>query len=414
MRGDKVKYPKMKHATFSQLLIYFPAFSFFLVIFTAPWIVKYLGTYTIIIVAASAVFSIWYLFHFAPLLILSDAVFSTIRCWKRARVYFETARNGTDRETARLRLSKRRRGLGKAYTPLASIVAPTAIFYKRKRPTSVFWFAVEKISVVYSVPYLDKTGYLEILRNADTQVRAIRQPKNKMSKLLMDKRQKEAPIATVAAVVILTDRVDPALLEQGIKGQRHKNSYILPCVAVLSSGRYYYDSLKEPHFIGLSERPIKNYAIDLMKKQLFGGRLPLRGNDRYLPFEMKDISLNMSVWDYAKQFRSAWKEGDREERGIAKKLTPGEVRIKDDCIYCKIGKRTARFLLLLDEGTPREIQVLTEAYWCQPRRSIISKKDMSELQQRMRLHLVGNGYTPEFIEPIEDDSTRATKYDTEK
>lgn len=394
-----MKFPKLKHPTLCQIILYAPALLFFVVLLVGGVRLPFgyePGSEYGIVLALSGVLALCYLLRYFLLLLLSDAVFADIRAWKRTRMWYVTNRNGTDRKTAETVLHRRSRRCGRASPPVKSRYQPICLTYRRCFSWTQFWAAIEKIGMVFSVDSLDAQTWSAVTHAAAANVTAMHREPNRGR--FPDKKKKKAPVATASVAVILTDHMDAEIVQRVQKRVSCRRGYLLVCVVDFETGRYYFDGKTEYYIQGMTERPEKNYAIGLLKRLAFGGRVPLRGNDHYIPYTGRDYDLEMSVWEYIRTFRETMRESKSEEKRFIKRMYHGQVKLKDEILYCKLGERTASFVAFVDENDAAKIEIQVEHTWTFPRRSRISKKDMAELKSRMEAWLVAAGYQPTFVD----------------
>lgn len=388
-----MKFPKLKHPTLCQILLYLPAFTFFVAIFLNIYIADTVGgLVAILFFAGGAAFSLWYLIKNAILLIASDMIFSEIRYWKTARTVYFTERNGRNLATAEKRILRCLRG--KSVEPLNNFVQPIAFRYQRRRPLSVFYFAIEKMTLVYSVDVLTEDNFRQIMASAKQNAQKARVQKSNISTFLMEKAQKNAQIVSGTAVVILAQRSEIEITERTVQASSGKFGCIAPCVAVLDQGAYYMDAMREAYMLGMTEKPAKNFVVELLRKVVFDGKFPCKGNNNLLPFVAPDINPEMTLWELMRLSKDAVGEAKKEERKLVKKLRNGEVLYEDALVYCKLGERTASFIADEKEGV---VEIFFDGMWSYPKINKISKKDEAELRQRIETYFVTNGKRVKFL-----------------
>ena len=365
-----MKFPKLKHTLLCAVLIYSPALMFFVFPFFGP---LFSGGYDGIFIAIwilLGIFSVFYLIRNFPFFITTDITLSTIRLWKKDRLWVEFDRDGINRQSMERKLLRRIRR--------TSLVTPQPLCLCRRHAVSwtVFWSSVEKFYTLYSVGYLDADGYRSIMRAVEANAKV--PPRGRMP---FDKRKRKAPVASAGVVVILADRVAEEISAILRRQHTYHESCHLACVADFSVGRCYFDGMGEPYLAGMTGKPVKNMAIALLRRTVFGGRLPKRGSDNCPPepFPDGELSVEMSLWDYIRSFREEMANGRRRDKAIYRKLKDGEVLLQDDVLYCRLGERGVSFFVETDgeeqESGEGVIEVLMEDSWEYPRRANISKKD---------------------------------------
>ena len=398
-----MKWPKLKLTVLCQVLIYLPVLVPFIYCIVAELFGgEAVGVKAAIFVAVLFLLlflTIVYLIHFAGILIFSDLFFLMIRYWKRDRLCYESAGNGTNLAQAERHIQRRCRRWGKAAPVEPVRPQPVAVYCRRCYSWTVFWKSIEKNCLIYRVERLDRELYGEILRSAGLNVRA--QQHTRKAAISIDKAKRKASVAVASVVVILADAIDPELPGLAREKPAVKSpGYLLPCVADVTHGRYYFDGMAEPYMLGVMGRPEKNMALGIVKRLVFGGRLPLKQSTRSPRFPLADFSPDMSLWQFLKEMRQGFGELKREEKWIAKRLKPGEVALRENRIFAKLGQRTAVFFCCEDETDARRlaVQLPKQGFWMYPRRSLISKKDREELKKRISVFLASQGYSVNFDE----------------
>lgn len=388
-----MNFPKLKRATLCQILLYIPAFSVFAAILLNAFFAELYGdVIAVLLFIGGIVLSLWYLFGFAGALLMSDFVFSHLRYWKKARSVYFTERNGIDLQTVQKKIVRRVKG--KKLEPIADMLQPIAFTYKRRRPLTTTYFAVEKITLVYCVDVLTEDLLLQITASAKRNASKARVPKSEISTFLMEKNQKEAPIGCGVAVVILAQHAAFEIAQRNVKAVSGDFGCLVPCIAVLDRGAYYFDAMREVYMLGMSEKPEKNIAIDMIERVVFSGKPPLKNNEHYLPFELKDVSPEMTLWELLRLYKGTMREIKEEENAIAKQLSHGEVLWQENDVYCKLHKRMACFSAERQENS---VRIFMDGMWSHPKVSHISKADQKELHARIEAYFVAKGYHPEFV-----------------
>ena len=140
------------------------------------------------------IFSVFYLIRNFPFFITTDITLSTIRLWKKDRLWVEFDRDGINRQSMERKLLRRIRRRGREVRS-TSLVTPQPLCLCRRHAVSwtVFWSSVEKFYTLYSVGYLDADGYRSIMRAVEANAKV--PPRGRMP---FDKRKRKAPVASAA------------------------------------------------------------------------------------------------------------------------------------------------------------------------------------------------------------------------
>ncbi len=383
-------FPKLKNGLCCRILAYLPAFSLFPYIFIFACFVEgfsaTIGGIALVGLLAVCAFSLWYLFSNFILLLTMEGVLAEVSAWKQARKEFPLPKRLHDRSTAEEILRKRLKRWGKTEEPLTSMGGLVHVAYHRRYSWMAYYASIEQIAMLYSVPCLDATLHTQILASAMRHFSKL----NRRPRFFIDRHKKKAPMARGCAVIILADQVTDEVYQklQSEKGR------IVCCVC--SGGRCVYQSKPEMHIVSMTQMPERNYTLNLVKKLVFRGRLPLRNNPHVLPFEdAGGYSPDMSLWEYFRTIRPVQREfkGERrKEKRYIKKMPEEEVRLWDNSVYFKRKGFTAEFIALPDEENPKLLHIEAERYWSYPRRRKMKHTDYQDLLQKIEQSLCSQGY----------------------
>lgn len=397
-----MKFPKLKNTFLCQFIMYFPAVLFFalIILLTTPLFENVNSAVRVILFIAANIAELLYIFVTGGLFLHSELLFSDIKAWKNDRKNYYTDCNGADRKTAQENIQRRLKSCGKKCEPVkCGNVAPSEMRYRRSYSWTVFWAAIERVCLLYSVDFLDADKYREIITSAQVNAKTVKCKKSDLH--FLDKNKKSAEISTAIAVIILADRVsyDIPKTVRNNNGEEtlYEKSCVLACVADFAGHRYITDGMKEPYIAGMVGYPTKNRAIDLLKKAVFAGRLPLKGNNEFSEYDFDGLDINMSLWEYISKTKKEINEEGKAERELVEKMRDGEVKATDDFLYCKIGERTAAFRKYADENDEDQVHVdISFNYWCFPKKNKISKKDMETVKQKISLYFSEKGQRVDF------------------
>ncbi len=107
-----MKFPKLKHTWLCAFLIYSPARMLFVFPFFGPLFSGGYDGIFVVIWILLGIFSVFYLIRNFPFFITTDITLSTIRLWKKDRLWMEFDRDGLDRQSAERKLLRRIRRRG--------------------------------------------------------------------------------------------------------------------------------------------------------------------------------------------------------------------------------------------------------------------------------------------------------------
>lgn len=398
-----MKFPKLTKPILTMIISYLP------IILPFGIVCAYLILFTdgemnllrIFALIGSTVVSLIFIIKNFGFYIFSDVLLQEIHVWQKARQYFESDINGRDLKTAEEIISRRCRFFGKEINPTRN---DNLVFYRlsRKNSGTVNWSRIDKNFLVYSVPFLDEKIYAEIISSARANIKAEDKPFKPT--IFTDKEQRKAPICKCSVVLILAESVSPYVFEKAVKcSQNNYDGCFMPCVADLSSGRYYFDSLKETFMAAI---PQKNKTISLITRLAFGGKLPLKDNDKMLPCEIDSEIFEMTLWDLIKLYRKSVKEGEEETGKFINKMKTDEVRIDESLVFYKMEKKTAVMMFSEDEENEKKIEVTLDAEYEYPVNGKFTISEMNRIKKRITEELTGMGYEVSFNEEMLPKSYR--------
>jgi len=302
----------------------------------------------------------------------AEILLDNIRSWQKDRLWFEYGQNGVDAgQVAHALLS----ACGKTLSPIAADglrYQAKGVFHKRTHTLSEEPAAVDKLAFVYHFDYLSENDYRALFSNVSL-----------ITKKLRHKHKKKVTYAA-AALLITADQVDPTVIKLVRKLPDFEEAAVVPCLYDGMSRRYIFDNFKEWYDLGLLPKPAKNYALDLIAGLVFGGSVPLKGNEHF------DMENALSEWrdktlgDLLQEFADTEKESKREIEEMASLLSNGELQYRDETLYLKHNDKLASFLTV--EENDGKTVVLTDQNWTYPKTNPISKKDYAALKQMVCTH----------------------------
>lgn len=331
----KIRFPKLKKPTLCKIILYAPAFlwvpiGILIAIFEESLESFIPDSAIVFLMLTPMVFALVYLFHNPFMFLAMDVTLEGIRLHLKDRKFFQTGKNGSTRAEAEKNISRRMSRLGYTCLPNKASPAPLLIKFYSHYSWTVFYARIEKICLLYSVGHLDPMLYRRIMTSASSNVIPLHG--NKAQMRFIDKQKKKAPIASAATVIILADSIDekiPAMVRRDLVS--YNESITLPCVADMSSGKYYFDSLADIHMLGISGKPAKNYALETIKKAVFGGHLPLKDNDNFC--EMKKFDPEATLWEAISEFNFNEGKVPFIYRILARHVKPGGSN-SEEITYC--------------------------------------------------------------------------------
>ena len=217
----------------------------------------------------------------------------------------------------------------------------------------------------------------------------------------IDKQKKKAPIASAAAVIILADSIDEKITNMVRRNiGSFKENVILPCVMDASSGKYYFDSLADIHILGMSGKPTKNYALEIIKKAVFGGHLPLKNNNNFNDDICRDfkgnLSPEMTLWEAIAEFNFNENKIPLLYRMLARRVKPGRFKFRGNYILCKIREKAMAFPYKTDSENEKHLHITMGKKSVSQFEKNLSKKEFETLREQLSEFLTSEGYTYEI------------------
>ena len=317
-----------------------------------------------------------------------DVMLASLHCSNTARRQFPLANIK--------RIEKRLRFFGRGCVSKGVYPEAHMIRYKFSPSFTVYARGIEKVACVYHTDFLDKDGYDAISRSAKAISNAL---SGKKKILFTDSSQKNAPLNRVTVMIIFAKRVEDRLWSSlyetvsGQDGDGYKISFI-PCVIDENREQCTFNCLREPYF-GYAY-PVKNRGICLVRKVVFGGKLPLRKNDAFIA-PSKDIDTEQSLWAFWRQTKKELIDDDKAEKKCFEALEHAQILIKDQMLYIKWGARGACVPVDIDDEG-RIVDVGELIAWHYSRSNPISKKDIADMKEVIKQHLEDEGFTCNFLD----------------
>lgn len=400
MKNPKLKFPKLKHPTLCKIILYAPAFLPFLVIILMLIFAEETESFlTFLPFILSCIFSLVYLFHNPFMFIGMDVTLEGMRLNLKDRKFFETTKNGSTKKDAEKAITRRMSRLGYTCEPNKASPAPLLIKFYSHYSWTVFYARIEKICLLYSVGHLDTGLYGQIISSASSNIAPLHG--NKAQMRFIDKQKKKAPIASAAAVIILADSIDEKITNMVRRNiGSFKESVILPCVMDASSGKYYFDSLADIHILGMSGKPTKNYALEIIKKAVFGGHLPLKNNNNFNDDICGDfkgnLSPEMTLWEAIAEFNFNENKIPLLYRMLARRVKPGRFKFRGNYILCKIREKAMAFPYKTDSENEKHLHITMGKKSVSQFEKNLSKKEFETLREQLSEFLTSEGYTYEI------------------
>lgn len=389
-----MKFPRIKNAMLCQIILmsaviagtFLPTIAFIMLIPT----LEIIG---VILMFAWCAFSVYLLIKYFPIIFSADLILDTIHCHNTAGKRFPLPYN-----YSRKKLQKAISKFGRGYEAEPNKPTSDAVRYKFSSPQTVYSSGIEKIVLSYSTDFLDKTGYTEIFKSAEGNVRALTGIKKA---LFLDKAQKSAPLNRVTVVFIFAKSIDEAF-RKGIyetvckkDGDGFEISF-LPCIIDEEAGFCIFNSIRIP-YMGFAY-PVKNRGIRIIRNLVFGGRLPLAyEEDVVLPEgDIAGMDLeNTSLWAFIKKLHYEFVGKEKEDKKRFLSMQDGDVILEGEYVYVKWGDRGVCLLAQTDEKK-KHITVDRIHRWDFPKQNPMKKTTRIEIKAAVAEYLKELGYSSEF------------------
>ena len=384
-----MKFPKLKHAMFCRIFIYVVVLGAFFVpiaiLLSLSFItetIKALGVLLLIVLL------LVYLVKNFIVLMAMDILLASLYCQNTARRSFNLYKKRSIVKIQRSIIHH-----GREQVPTALCPKPDILRYKAQISQTVYCRSIEKIIATYSCEFLDEVEYQKIINSASANVKALIGHKKTIR---TDPSQKNVPIHTVGVIVIFAMHVDEKLNVKlfDFVGKQAGDGWkyaIMPCVIDTQTMRCTFDSVRIP-YVGM-EYPVKNRGYHLIKKHVFGGKIPRKGNE--LLISIKDYNPEESLWEFWHRMKVELILNDKEMKKIFESLKDEEILYEEDYLYLKWQERGVCLNVELDEDR-KIVTVDAVDSWSYPRINKISKELINKTEKRISLYFNQMGYTTMF------------------
>lgn len=387
-----MKNPKLKQPLLCQILVYLPVLGAFILpmigICCLDFISEDIRAVAVIVLVIGLLV---YLFKNFVVLMGLELGLELLHCNLSARTCYTLPR-GRSLDAIANRICR----FGTACTPSPIQPQPFQLRYRFNSPVTVYTKGIEKVVAAYKADLLDLEQYHSIFRSAKANSQALT---NKKKALFLDRAQKKAPLNRVTVVVIFAQKVADQLwdnlYEQVCKqsGDEWEDTMI-PCVIDLDKGECVFNSVRLP-YIGFAY-PAKNRGIRLIKRIVFGGRIPLRDNHNHVT-PIEDMDIEKSLWDFWKELAKEAKDSNKKINKRMASMSDGQIILEEDLLYLKLDNRAVCLWVDRDdEKKTAEVESVT--HWSYPKANPIGKKTNAEIKSAIIRYFSNQGYTVLFEE----------------
>ena len=146
--------------------------------------------------------------------------------------------------------------------------------------------------------------------------------------------------------------------------------------------------------LGISGKPIKNYALEIVKKAVFGGHLPLRGNNNFT--EMKNFNPEATLLEAIAEYNFNEGKVPFIYRMLARTVKLGQFKFKGNYILCKIRKKAMAFPYKIDSENEKHLHITLSKKSVSKFEKNLSKKEFETLSDALAEYLDSEGFTYTF------------------
>ncbi len=316
-----------------------------------------------------------------------DITLACLSCYRTARTQYPLT---TSPEVVEKRLSR----FGSGQEPLPNSPQPAFLRYRFSHSLTAYSRGIERMAAVYHTDLLDGDTLRAIVRSGKANASAL---SGTRTSRFLDSAQKKAPMHCVMVLLIFSGQVEDELSGRlydrlckfTVDGEKDA---VLPCVVDLKRGICVFDGLRMP-YVGF-EYPVKNRGIRLIRRMVFGGKLPLKDKAHMVP--MKDpVALDQSLWAFWQGLRRDMGVSHSEVQRQFQRMRDRQILMCGDVLFLKWGEQGIALGLRQDKEQKR-VRLETIEYWTYPKSRPISKKVIGELQRVVEEFFGKDGWTVSY------------------
>ncbi len=390
MKKLKLKHPKLKHPLLCEAVLLMMMMSPVVLVIAVVACEFLPDTLYLLLVFGTLAVSMVLLFRNMPLIWGTGIMLDLLRCRKTARKQYDLPADFSEEK-----LAQQMQRFGQHCEPLPLHPQPTELRYRLQWSAMTYARGYEKIIAMYRADVLDKAAYQDILNSARANFGTL---EGRKKPRFLDKYQKKSPLHRVLVVLICAGRTDEAGTDVFEQIQKQAGdgieTAILPCVLDLSRRTCIFDGERLPDVFAY---PVKNRGIRLIRRMVFGGRLPLKGNECYLD-PIPDFDPEQSLWNF---LRDARKELGLADTNIKKQFASMKDREvyedEDGYIYVRWGE--CGVMQMVEKNTENIVEVDEVSMWAWPKTRQMKKADIQAVKQCISTYYFGQGCTVKFEEP---------------
>ena len=351
-----------------------------------------------VIILSPWVLALWFMISHYALLMATSMCLELYHAHLQGRRFFTCPRNGTDPASIRQRILRRAKRFGSPYEIKTSPRELLTLRYKNSPSATVYYNRIEKLLLVFEMEGLDRDTYRRLWQSAYAITNVIGREQQPLHR--KPKGHLKDNSVSVAAV-ILASTVSPDVAAELVEPRMDADDRsVIFCAVELSAGKYYFDNQKEPDLVA---PPVKNRTVRLMRRTVFGGRIPLRDNPHMLPepqwMNRDEIHPEESLWGFMRRMQKELKGLSRREKKMLREMPANTVLLDDEWLYCKIGDRVCMMTVEDDETDPRKKRVILSENWYFPKSNRISKTNAAAIRRLTEEFLRNRGFEVTFEKP---------------
>lgn len=389
-----MRFPKLKYPRLCRLLSYIVVLGIFLIPIPVIIVLPLPDVLKIPLVFGLLIGCVVYIFMNFAVLMGMDMMLASLSCYRSARTVYHLPKNRTADAIRRSILR-----YGKECAPKPGCLTPSALRYKHSNSLSIYAKGIERVVAAYEVDHLDEEQYRIIFSSARANSLFL---EGKKKSIITDPSQKSAPLHRVTVILILAHKVDPRLTPELYDlvckrcGDEDKNCFI-PCVVDMEHHTCVFNCLRIP-YVGF-EYAVKNRGIRIVKRQVFGGNLNLRGSTHTL--QMKDeekLSPEDTLWDLWSCLHREFFGSPKENKRKIEALKDKEITVKGDTLYLKWDQR-AVCLSVKENADKKTVRVEPVEHWFYPKKRPVGKKIITQIEEAIVSYYHARSFEAAFIDP---------------
>ncbi len=388
-------FPKLKNALLCRILPYITVLGGCILPLVILFSIEAIPMVIKAVVGFGLVFGLlFYMIKNFMVLMALDFYLASIHCHNTARKKFSIP----DRISIS-KIEKKFLRYGMECAPTPAFPRPTALRYRFKSSMTVHSCGTELVVATYHTDFLDKEEYSAIFDSAIANSQSLI---GKKKARFLDKSQKSAPLQRVTVIAIFANEVDCGFAEKLYREVCKEDGdgalvSVIPCIIDIKNRECVFNCLRLP-YCGFGY-PVKNRGVRLIRKYVFGGKLPLKGNDNLLD-PMENIDLNKTLWQFWRDVKYMIIGQDEATKKLFESMEHGEVKFDGEFVFVRCEERGIQLAVLLDEDL-KIASVDPILSWMYPKANAVSKKDIEIIKKAIINFFLEMGYSCEFIS-VED------------